>query len=86
MEEVLKIGLISGIACKDGRHFTELICRDADGRPVEILVPTSDICDEMTCDFCEKKESCDITAALEIQLGRSVIIHRENPVAAPGNG
>jgi hypothetical protein len=81
MEEVLKIGLIAGIRCKDGRHFAELICHDADGRPVEILVPVSGECEQEGCDMCSQQKTCEIMAPVEIELGRSVVIRRDEPAA-----
>jgi len=86
MEELLKIRLIAGIKCKDGRHFAELVCHDEVGRPVSVLVPTSDICEQEGCEMCEKHATCEIMAPLEIELGRSLIIRRETPVAAAATG
>ena len=64
--------------CKNGRHFQELICRDKTNKCVSILLPVSEECEQEVCDFCSKKEACEISGPLvEVELGKKVVIRRE---------
>jgi hypothetical protein len=76
-EEVLRIGLISGISCPDGRHFQELVCADPDGKDVRVVVPTCHTCGEdVSCTRCAKLDDCEMQDSYEIDLGRKLIIKR----------
>jgi hypothetical protein len=76
IEEQLGIELISGLSCKDGRHFAELKCRDSVGSVVVIVLPVSEECDQEGCEICSKRDNCDITLPMEIEIGRKLIIRR----------
>lgn len=75
-EEVLTIGLESGIECPDGRHFLELVCTDSNGNDVRVLLPSSEPCEQEVCDQCSKCDTCEIMCPVEIELGRKIIIKR----------
>lgn len=75
-EEVLRIGLISGITCQDGRQFSELVCHDKNGKNVNILIPVSGVCEQEACDQCSKFDTCEMMIPVDIALGRSIIIQR----------
>ena len=76
-EEVLKIGMITGITCKDGRNYQELACIDKDGNEVRVVVPVSHTCGEtVNCDSCPKQETCEMQDQYENDIGRSMIIKR----------
>jgi hypothetical protein len=77
VEEVLEIGLESGITCPDGRHFLELICKDVNGHKVNVILPISGTCKQEVCDQCSKHESCEIMCPVDVELGRKIIIRRE---------
>lgn len=75
-EEVLEIGLISGITCRDGRNFQELIC-DSNGKEVRIMLPTSHVCGEtVDCEDCIENETCELQDFYETDIGRKIIIKR----------
>lgn len=75
-EEVLQIGLISGITCPDGRQFSELVCHDKDGKNVNIMIPVSGVCEQEACDQCSKFDTCEMMCPVDIELGRKIIIQR----------
>jgi hypothetical protein len=76
-DEILEIGLISGIFCRDGRHFQELICSDENGKDVRIMLPTSRVCGEsIDCEDCEEDETCELQDFYETDIGRKLIIKR----------
>jgi len=77
-EEVLTIGLVSGISCPDGRHFSEIVCHDKDGNNVNVLLPTSEVCEQEVCDQCSKYDMCEIMCPVSIELGRKIIIQRSD--------
>jgi hypothetical protein len=79
-EKAYEIKLISGSRCKDGRHFTELNCVADDGRRITVVLPTTNLCEEMPfrdshrCNNCEYNDTCQVMAPYEIELGRKLII------------
>ena len=75
-KELLFIRMQSGIVCKDGRHFLELICNDKDDKDVRILLPSSEECEQEVCDRCSKYDTCEIMCPREIELGKYVAIIR----------
>lgn len=76
-EEILVIDLISGIVCKDGRRFQELICTDKNGNDVRIVVPTARDCGKTCdCDDCDDSFDCGLEESYYIDIGRKVIIKR----------
>jgi hypothetical protein len=75
-EEVLRIGLISGITCPDGRQFSELVCHTKDGKNVNVLIPVSGVCELEACDRCSKFDTCEMMIPVDIALGRNIIIQR----------
>ena len=77
-EEVLKIGLISGISCPDGGQFAELVCHTKDGKNVNILLPVEGVCEQEVCDECSKFDTCKMMCPVGIALGRSIIIQRND--------
>lgn len=88
METAYKIGLVSGITCKDGRHFQEINCVAKDGKMLTILLPTTNTCENFpdeSCDVCrecEDKDTCEIMAPCDIEVGRSLIIVDNNEYGA----
>ncbi len=82
VEEHYKIHMISGMDCKDGRHFNELTCTDKDGKPVKILVEVTNRCELISagglevCESCEMLDACEICEPSQISLGGSVVVVR----------
>jgi hypothetical protein len=80
MEKAYEIKLISVSVCKDGRHFIDLNCIAEDGSQITVVLPASNLCEEMPfrdshrCNECEYSETCEIMAPYEIELGRKLII------------
>lgn len=75
-EELLMIHMESGITCKDGRHFLELVCSDQNDKEVRVLLPSTETCEQEVCDQCSKYDTCDIMCPAEIVLGRKILIVR----------
>ena len=79
-EKAYRIGHISGIQCKDGRHFQELACMADDKSVIRIILPVTNMCEYMPfgdshrCNECEYKETCEIQAPYEVELGRKLVI------------
>ncbi len=75
-----RMNLVSGIECKNGRHFVDLSCLDKDGKPVQILIDTTNQCEYLIggesdiCVDCEIKELCEISEPEQIKIGGSIII------------
>jgi hypothetical protein len=76
-EELLKIRIISGIVCKDGRRYQELICLDANNNEVRVVIPTYRTCgNDESCEECKSSNLCELQDSYDIDIGRSMIIKR----------
>ena len=79
-EKTYKINIISGIECKNGKHYADLSCTDKDGKSVKILVETTNQCEHLIagkadiCENCDKKCSCEICEPEQIVIGGSIVI------------
>jgi hypothetical protein len=75
-EELLLVQMESGITCKDGRHFVELVCSDQHNKDVRVLLPSTEECEQEVCDQCSKYDTCEIMCPFGIEFGRKIIIVR----------
>lgn len=75
-EEVMTIRLMTGISCKDGRKFMELICSDVNNKEVRIILPSEGECERDHCEECSIHDTCKILIPFGVELGRKLIIKR----------
>lgn len=79
-ERKYKINIILGIKCNNGKHFVDLSCTDKDGKPIKILVETTNHCECLIggeadiCDGCDIRTSCEISEPEQIMIGGSIVI------------
>lgn len=90
-ENKYRINIVSGIECKNGKHFVDLSCMDKDGKRVQILVETTNQCEHLIageadiCSDCEIKELCEISEPEQIKIGGSIIIVQKDAQASAQN-